>query len=123
MWARMMLSEKLKDAILMVAFAELDGPPVEPHDVMTRDRATMLAPRTEIRFRRIAPPPRKLTEDYAATVAVSSAATGSSFRVDFDGRSPTGVARRCTPASENSTIRERAATIRPPAKRIRKSCT
>src|SRR6267143_4467419 len=58
MCARMMLSEKLKDAIRIVALAELDGPPVEPHDVMTRDRATMLAPRTTIRFRRIAPPPR-----------------------------------------------------------------
>src|ERR1700716_517878 len=58
MCARMMLSEKLKDAIRIVAFAELDGPPVEPHEVMTRDRATMLAPRTTIRFRRIAPPPR-----------------------------------------------------------------
>src|SRR2546423_12405409 len=58
MCARMMLSEKLKDAIRIVALAELDGPPVEPHDVMTRERATMLAPRTTIRFRRIAPPPR-----------------------------------------------------------------
>src|SRR2546428_12839986 len=58
MCARMMLSEKLKDAIRIVALAELDGPPVEPHEVMTRDRATMLAPRTKIRFRRIAPPPR-----------------------------------------------------------------
>src|SRR6266853_1742510 len=58
MCARMMLSEKLKDATRIVAFAELDGPPVEPHEVMTRDRATMLAPRTKIRFRRIAPPPR-----------------------------------------------------------------
>src|SRR5260370_1644521 len=104
MWARMMLSEKLKDAILMVAFAELDGPPVEPHDVMTRDRATMLAPRTEIRFKRIAPPPRKLTEDYAATVAVSNAATGSSFRVDFHGRSPTGSAMPCTPPTHHHTI-------------------
>src|SRR2546422_1082452 len=58
MCARMMLSEKLRDAIRIVAFAELDGPPVEPHEVMTRDRATMLAPRTNIRFKRIAPPPR-----------------------------------------------------------------
>src|SRR2546425_7067529 len=61
MWARMMLSEKLKDATLIVAFAELDGPPVEPHEVVTSARATMLAPRTKIRFKRIAPPPRKLT--------------------------------------------------------------
>src|SRR5216683_7267410 len=118
MWARMMLSEKLKDAILMVAFAELDGPPVEPHDVMTRDRATMLAPRTKIRFKRIAPPPRRLTEDYAATAAVSSAATGSSFCVDFDGRSPAGVDSRCTPARENSTIKESTATMTAPAKSI-----
>src|SRR3989442_15080303 len=58
MCARMMLSEKLKDAIGMVAFAERDGPPVEPQEVMTRDRATMLARRTNIRFKRIAPPPR-----------------------------------------------------------------
>src|SRR5260370_41980690 len=111
MWARIMLSEKLKDATLMVAFAELDGPPVDPHDVVTSARATMLAPRTKIRFKRIAPPPRKLTEDYAATAAVSRAATGSSFWVDFDGRSPAGVARHCAPARENSTIRERMATV------------
>src|SRR5438132_14300828 len=56
----MMLSEKLKDAIVIVPLgdAELDGPPIEPHEVVTRARATMLAPRTKIRFRRIAPPPR-----------------------------------------------------------------
>src|SRR6202035_4453419 len=54
----MMLSEKLKDATRIVAFAELDGPPVEPHEVVTSARATMLAPRTKIRFRYIAPPPR-----------------------------------------------------------------
>src|SRR5260370_11101726 len=118
MWARMMLSEKLKDASRIVAFGAVDVPPDEPHEVVTRARATMLAPRTEIRFRRIAPPPRKLTEDYAATVAVSTAATGSSFRVDFDGRSPTGVARRCTPASEESTRTERTATVLPPANSI-----
>jgi hypothetical protein len=61
MCARMMLSEKLKDATVIVPFglAELDGPPVEPHDVVTSARATMLAPRTKIRFRYIAPPPRK----------------------------------------------------------------
>src|ERR1700675_4149627 len=56
----MMLSEKLKDAIVTVPFglAELDGPPVEPHEVVTSARATILAPRTMIRFRNIAPPPR-----------------------------------------------------------------
>jgi hypothetical protein len=57
----MMLSEKLKDATVTVPFglAELDGPPVEPHEVVTSARATMLAPRTKIRFRYIAPPPQK----------------------------------------------------------------
>src|SRR5438067_5338326 len=118
MCARMMLSEKLKDAIRIVAFAELDGPPVEPHEVMTSDRATMLAPRTKIRFRRIAPPPR-MTENYAATAAVSSAVPDrSSFWLDFDARSPAGVDSRCTPASENSTISDRRATMTAPAKSI-----
>jgi hypothetical protein len=57
----MMLSEKLKDAIVIVGFGvgELDVPPDEPHEVVTSARATMLAPRTKIRFKRIAPPPRK----------------------------------------------------------------
>src|SRR2546422_9138119 len=118
MCARMMLSEKLKDAIRIVAFAELDGPPVEPHEVMTRDRAPMLAPRPQIRFRRIAPPP-EMTEIYAATAAVSSDdPRGSSFWVVLDGRSPAGVDRRCTPASENSTISDRRATMTAPAKSI-----
>ena len=60
MWARMMLSEKLNEAIVIVPLgdAELDGPPVDPHDVVTSARATMLAPRTKIRFRYIPPPPR-----------------------------------------------------------------
>src|SRR2546430_16605488 len=116
MCARMMLSEKLKDAIRIVAFAELDGPPVEPHEVMTRDRATMLAPRIKIRFRRIAPPPRN-DENYAAAVS-RAVPKGASFWVDGDERSPAGVASRCAPASENSTIRERTATIRAPAKSI-----
>src|SRR5437773_369056 len=118
MCARMMLSEKLKDAIRIVALAELDGPPVEPHEVMTRDRATMLAPRTKIRFRRIAPPPRN-DRNYAATGAVSNAVPdGPSFWLDFNGRSPAGVDSRCTPASENSTIKESTATITAPAKSI-----
>src|SRR5216684_117937 len=110
MWARMMLSEKLKDAIRIVAFAALDVPPDEPHEVVTRARATMLAPRTEIRFRRIAPPPRndrKLRRDRRRVECCE----GSSFWMDFDGRSPAGVASRWTPASENSTIRESTATI------------
>ena len=45
MWARIMLSEKLNDAIVMVAFV-LAGPPVDPHAVVISARATMLAPRT-----------------------------------------------------------------------------
>jgi len=55
----MMLSEKLSDAIVMVPFgdAELDGPPVDPHDVVTKARATMLAPRTKTRFKRMLLPP------------------------------------------------------------------
>src|ERR1700730_16671766 len=60
----MMLSEKLKDATVTVPFglAELDGPPVEPHEVVTRARAAMLAPRTKIRFRTIHPPPKNARE-------------------------------------------------------------
>src|SRR5438445_3844931 len=60
----MMLSEKLKDAIVIVPFglAELDGPPVEPHEVVTRARATMLAPRTKIRFKNICSTSKKMTE-------------------------------------------------------------
>src|SRR5712692_10372749 len=117
MCARMMLSEKLKDAIVIVPFglAELDGPPVEPHEVVTSARATMLAPRTKIRFRYIAHL-QENDRNYAATIAVSRAVpNGSSFWTVFDGRSPAGVARRCAPASENSTINERMATMIAPA--------
>lgn len=55
MWARMMLSEKLNEPTLTVPFGldELDGPPVDPHEVVTSASATMLAPKTMIRFIRM----------------------------------------------------------------------
>src|SRR5205807_3610900 len=88
MCARMMLSEKLKDATRIVAFAELDGPPVEPHDVMTRDRATMLAPRTKIRFRRIAPPPRNDRKLRRNNRDISCCSYGFLLLVGFRGTKP-----------------------------------
>src|SRR5438270_13828857 len=118
MWARMMLSEKLNEAIVIVPFGdddELAGPPVEPHAVVIRASATMLAPSTELRFNNILPPPQ-LTMNYASTAAESNdVPNASSFWMYSDVRSPAGVTRRCTPASENSTISESSPTRIAPA--------
>src|SRR5919206_2766736 len=117
MWAKMMLSEKLKDAIVILPLgeAELDGPPVDPHDVVIRASATMLAPRTHARFKRILLATSILinSEPYAVAKLVA----------DFESRSdpvgrvrrPWGVAKRCKAARENSTMRERMATRIAPA--------
>jgi len=53
----MALSGKFKEPTTMLPLGlelELDGPPVDPHEVITRARATMLAPSTKICFNRIA---------------------------------------------------------------------
>src|SRR5438067_12781477 len=105
MWARMMLSEKLKDAIVIVPFglAELDGPPVEPHEVVTSARATMLAPRTKIRFKYIPPPPRKLPK----TTPPPSPGRVLSLTVPPSGLVSTDEARPACPAAGRRRARIR----------------